>query len=250
MPGSGGSKKTLIMIIAGVAALLIIGVVLMLVLGGGSDDTASGSSDDTSESSDEADESDAEDESGAEQTNDQGDSGGSSSGSSGGGASLSTDGEAIDKAYELGVACETGRIPSNLTASTDTHFRVETFQESNTFAGSYSSAYMRNEERNRTDSDNELNIDGIGCITRQSKVNETVDCDFELDDKPIVVKMKRANYDLTLYDAHSGEVIGTAVVESDADCPFFASIDENNEMFASPNDEDGGEKIADLTKGL
>lgn len=234
-PGGGSSKKILI-ILSIVVALLIAGAVLFLVLGGGDDESANSESDDTSEAvDDESSDSESED---------------SAQPSGGGDAAKSTDGAPITDGYEMGIACETDAIPSNLIASTDTHFRVAVYQESDIIDGEYNSAYFSMEERNRTDFENDLNIDGVACLQRQEKEQSRVDCDYQVDGSPITAKLKLHDYDVTLYDTHTGEEIGKTVVASDSECPSFAAIDANNELFADPDSEEGGQKIAELTKGL
>ncbi len=228
-PG-GGSKTKLIAIIGGAVALIIVVIVLILVLGGG-DDSANTANDGNAESSEASDTDSSSEESAAPI-----------------GETLKTGGDPIESSFESDVVCEAGTVPANLTASSGNTYRVETFQQDDRFPENYSSVYLRLEDRNETDFDAELEIDGVACLQRQSEVSETIKCDFEVDEEGVEVTVKRSNFDMQVYDMQTGELVGEAVVGSEAECPTFALIDENNELFAEPNADDGGAKIAELTK--
>lgn len=96
-----------------------------------------------------------------------------------------------------------------------------------------------------TDADFEDNSDLaptelVGCAQVAGTSATGIQCDLELDDGSIAtLELVDVTYELTVYGAATGEVVGTDTIEaSDTDCPFFVFIDEGQTEYYNTPDAD------------
>jgi maleate cis-trans isomerase len=61
-----------------------------------------------------------------------------------------------------------------------------------------------------------------------------VQCDFDNDGETITLELADAAYDVVVYTATTGEVVGTVSLEaSSTDCPMFLFIDEGQTQYVN-----------------
>ncbi|BAN03814.1 hypothetical protein [Ilumatobacter coccineus] len=81
----------------------------------------------------------------------------------------------------------------------------------------------------------------IACATQSSAEPTGIMCDLELDDDSVVtLELVDVTMDLTIREATTGNVVGTETLDgSDAECPFFALInDGDTQHMNTPTDDD------------
>lgn len=96
-----------------------------------------------------------------------------------------------------------------------------------------------------TDTDFEDNSDLaptelVGCAQVAGTTPTGIQCDLELDDGgTVTLELVDVTYELTVYGAATGEVVGTETIEaSDTECPFFVFIDEGQTEYHNTPDAD------------
>jgi hypothetical protein len=82
-------------------------------------------------------------------------------------------------------------------------------------------------------------VELVGCLDRTEVTPTGTDCDFEDDGETLTLSLSDATYELTVYTATTGEVVGTATLEAiDPECPFIATFETGDTEFVNTLDDD------------
>ena len=82
-------------------------------------------------------------------------------------------------------------------------------------------------------------IELIACSVRGNEKPNGTKCEFDSDGKTVTLELVDATYELTVYEAVTGEVVGTKKLEAKTtECPFAVSFEEGQtEEFNEPEDK-------------
>ncbi len=82
-------------------------------------------------------------------------------------------------------------------------------------------------------------IELVGCSTVTEQSPNGVSCDLEGDDEVITLALVDQFFELNVYEAVTGELVGTETIDAvDADCPTFVFVDEGQTDYFNTPDAD------------
>lgn len=139
---------------------------------------------------------------------------------------------------DVGNICATKQWPTNLAASVEGNV-VGVFSNSQSYPDIYSREYVSLEDSyEEIDSSSPAEVDTLACV---SSVNQepirVVECDLTIDDEEVKAPMSLRPYQVTVYNAESQEEIGSFIAQPVGTCPFFVTVDPEDNSFDARMDE-------------
>ena len=138
---------------------------------------------------------------------------------------------------DYSTVCSGSRITN--TSMTDAKKRpIAFFDEVTTNSGQYSLSDVALEDSTwEADYTKYTSTQLVGCLTRIKETDTGIKCDLTDDNqKDQKVSVYNVTYRLTIYDASTGQALGTKNIEATAStCPYFATYTQNNpKIYALP----------------
>jgi|GEM_PF-2761883 len=139
---------------------------------------------------------------------------------------------------DIGGICESKGWPSNVTASADGNI-VGLYSNRSSFPDIYSTQYASLDNFEDVDFDNPTVVDTVVCLTSVDQTPiDTVTCKLEVDDVEVDAPMYRRPFSATAYSVANKAEIASFTVQPESDCPFFVSVNPDDNSFDARLDED------------